>query len=119
MEAAISEALLQVFSGDSSPYSRPHLPISSSALLRHLILHNAPLKLTDRDAFIQALWILAENWEHGCIGVQEHTGGMHYTSDITVLSVVLNGGKKRKFGDNDDDDQESGSFSSLALNKIN
>ena len=78
----------------------------SSALLRHLVLHNAPLKLTDRHAFIQALYVLAENWEHGCISVQERTGGTSYAYDVTVRSVILNGEKKRKR--DGDHDQSSG-----------
>lgn len=101
MEATVSDALLRVFSNDSSPYTKPHLPMSSSALLRHLILHDASLKLTDRDAFIQALWVLAENWEHGCITVQERTGGTSYAHDLTVRSATLNGEKKRKRDDDD------------------
>jgi hypothetical protein len=112
MEATVSDALLRVLS-DGSPYSKPHLPTSSSALLRHLILHNAPLKLTDRDAFVQALWVLAENWEHGCINVQEYTEGTSYARDITVRSVTLNGEKKRKR--DCDDDQMTGSSSNLPM----
>lgn len=103
MEATVSSALLLVFSSDSlaPEYDiRPRLPISSPALLRHLILHDIPLKLTDREAFEAVLRQLVSGWEHGTIIIKDRAAASSSSGgSFLVHSVVLNDAKKRKRDD--------------------
>lgn len=98
MDSIASSALLQVFSDDSGD-SAPRLPISSSKLLRHLILHGANLKLGDRADFDAALRALAQSWEYGTMTLREEDatpGSSQSAGEAVVTSVTLTGVKKRK-----------------------
>lgn len=113
MEATVSSALLLTFSSASLASEsdiRPRLPISSAALLRHLILHDVPLKLTDREAFEVALRQLASRWEHGTIVIKDRAASSSSSGgSLFVQSVVLNDAKKRKRDDSEGPLQSSSS----------
>ena len=114
--ALASTALCHAFSSDaSSPY--PNLPISSSDLLRHLVIHPAHalaageprLRLTDQRAFNRALHELSSSsgsWEHGVIQVASPISAEDVDGDVDILAVQLAvpepGGRKRKREEGED-----------------